>query len=144
MHNTLRKNITVCFDYFYWNVILLNGFRCIKLMISLLKSSSSAAEKLRCPWWFSFIFIKLGWFRNFLIISVTDSLLTGSLDIDLLIKPKFFSTVAKHDVIMSATSLLYSVRVIYSFLPTLLEKKGLKVCQNCLLSVIFLALRLSK
>ena len=29
MHHNFRKNITVCFDYLYWNIILLNSLRCI-------------------------------------------------------------------------------------------------------------------
>ena len=29
MHHNFRKNTTVCFDYLYWNIILLDSLRCI-------------------------------------------------------------------------------------------------------------------
>ena len=102
MHNKFRKNITVSSDYFYWNVILLNGLKCEAIF--QLKSSTSTAEKIKCPWWFSFIFIMLRWFWNFLIISVTDLLLTGSSDKNLRFIPKFSTRVSKYDLNVSATS----------------------------------------
>ena len=94
-------------------------------------------------------FIILRWFWNFLIISFTDLLFTGSSDVNLLLIPKFSTIVSNYDLNVSATSLSSdtalspSIRVILSLL-TLLEKKGYEVSENCLLSVIFLTLRLFK
>ena len=90
--------------------------------ISLSTSSTSTAEKLKCPWCFSFIFIILGCFLNILIISVTDSLLTGYSNINLLLIPKFSTRYSKYDwdvsatFLSSGTTLLYPVRVSYSFI----------------------------
>ena len=94
--------------------------------------------------------IMLVWFWNFVIISFTDSLLTGSSNINLLLIPKFFTIVSKYGLNFSATSLSSEttfspyIRVILSLPPTLPEKKGFMVFQNCLLSVICLTLRLLK
>ena len=94
--------------------------------------------------------IMLVWFWNFVIISFTDSLLTGSSNINLLLIPKFFTIVSKYGLNVSATSLSSEttfspyIRVILSLPPTLPEKKGFMVFQNCLLSVICLTLRLLK
>ena len=116
--------------------------------ISLSIPYTSTAEKLLCPWWFSFIFIVIGWFWNFLIISFTDSLLTGSSYINLLLISKFFTIVSKYDLkvsvisLSSETTFFPSIRFIRSLSPNVLEKQGLTDFQNYLLSVIFLILML--
>ena len=144
MDNKFRKNITVCIDYFYWNIILLNGLRCIKRINFLSTSSTSIAEKLKCPWWFPFIFIILGSFWNFLIRYLQAP------QTNFLLIPKSSTTASEYDLNVSATSLSskttlpHSIGVILLLSLTLLEKKSFTVFQNCLLSVIFLTLRLLK
>ena len=65
-------------------------------------SSTPTAEKPKCPWWFWFIFILLGWFWSFLI---TDLLLTSSSDVNLLLIPKISTVVPKYHLNVSATFL---------------------------------------
>ena len=94
---------------------------------------------------FSFIFIILGWFWNFLIISVTESLLTGSGDKNYYLNLDFpqdsqSMTLMFQNSLSSETTLSSSIRVVVLLSPTLLERKGFAVFQNCLLSVIFLTL----
>ena len=90
----------------------------------------------------SFISIIFGWFWNFLIISVTDSLLTWSSDINLiLISTTNTARVSEYNSNVSVTSLPSDT---FPCRQSCWWKNGFKIFYNCLLSVIFLTLRLLK
>ena len=92
----------VCFDCFYLDVSS-------KLM-SMLTSFSATAKKLKCSWWFSFVFIILGSSWNFLIIPVTNALLAVSSDIYLLLRPKLSTIFWKYDLNVSAPGLQFYLK----------------------------------
>ena len=98
---------------------------------------------------FSFIFIILGWFWNFLIIQSLICYLQAPetkiyyLNLDFPQDSQSMILMFQNSL-SSETTLSSSVRVVILLSPTLLERKGFAVFQNCLLSVIYLISRLSK
>ena len=150
MHNKCRKNITVCFDYFYWHIILFNGRRCIRWINFPINILYFNSWKIKMP-----LMVFLYFYYTWMILKFPDSIIYWFVTYRLLRHKFTVDTWIFHNSLkvwlkcFSDFSVLRnyfppSIRVILSLLPTLFEKKDFTAFRNCLLSVIFLTFRLLK
>ena len=92
---------------------------------------------------FSFIFIILGWFWNFLIISVTDLLLTGSRDKNLLFKPRFSTRLSKYDFNVSEFFVLRNYFVLFCYSCYFIVANLVREKRFCSFSKLFIIRNIS-